>query len=159
MEFIYIFSNNEFKNKIKIGRTDKHPEIRADQLNRQTGTIGKYKCEWFTEVQNSEIIEKTIHYYLRDFQYDKEIFTSTMEYTITLIELIVKQFEYIYYFNRALVLNNEELLALIELYEEMINEDFNKDKNDKYKRAIETLKFGSRIRKKMKTPPNTAYKP
>ncbi|OFX16398.1 MAG: hypothetical protein A2033_18645 [Bacteroidetes bacterium GWA2_31_9] len=78
MEYVYILTNSEFSGKIKIGKTDKHPEIRTEQLNRQTGTIGKYKCEWFAEVECSEIIEKNAHYFMKEFHYDKEFFNSSV---------------------------------------------------------------------------------
>lgn len=72
-QYVYIFSNEEHE-KIKIGRTDKHPEVRAEQLSKQTGTIGKFNCEWYKEVKNSEYIEKSIHYFLKEFHYEKEYY-------------------------------------------------------------------------------------
>ena len=38
MGYVYIFSNTELLDVVKIGKTVKHPEVRAEQLNKQTGT-------------------------------------------------------------------------------------------------------------------------
>ena len=47
--YIYIFTNPEKPELVKVGRTNKHPEIRANELSRQTGTIGKFVVEWHLE--------------------------------------------------------------------------------------------------------------
>ena len=46
MGHLYILSNTVLSGIIKVGFTDKHPEVRANDLNRQTGTSGKYIVEW-----------------------------------------------------------------------------------------------------------------
>ena len=39
MGYVYIFSNTELLDVVKIGKTVKHPEVRAEQLNKQTGKL------------------------------------------------------------------------------------------------------------------------
>ena len=73
-EYVYIMSGSEHNGKIKIGRTDKHPQVRADQLSKQTSSIGEFKVEWYREVENSEFIESFLHYIFRDFHFKKEYF-------------------------------------------------------------------------------------
>ena len=74
-QYIYILTNSEKHELIKVGRTNKHPEIRANELSRQTGTIGKLEVEWHLEVTDSEIAEKVAHFKLREFHHSKEYFS------------------------------------------------------------------------------------
>ncbi len=85
-KYLYIFSNSERADLIKIGRTDKHPVLRAEQLSRQTGTLGKYTVEWSLEVPDSEMAEKLIHYKMKQYHYDKEFFKTDAKTAITIIE-------------------------------------------------------------------------
>ncbi|MBE7443501.1 MAG: GIY-YIG nuclease family protein [Flavobacteriales bacterium] len=91
-QYVYIFSNEEHE-KIKIGRTNKHPEVRAEQLNRQTGVIGKFICEWFKEVKDSEYIENSLHYFLRDFHYEKEYYILEPIFAQELANKIINDIE------------------------------------------------------------------
>lgn len=43
---VYILSNDREIDIFKVGKSLKSPEVRADQLSRQTGSIGNYKVEW-----------------------------------------------------------------------------------------------------------------
>ncbi len=74
MGYVYIFSNTELLDVVKIGKTVKHPEVRAEQLNKQTGTIGKFKVEWFAEVRDESILEFILHTYLKEYHKTKEYF-------------------------------------------------------------------------------------
>jgi hypothetical protein len=54
-KYVYLFTNEKNPGLVKIGKTDSHPEVRAQQLTRQTGVIGKYEVYWFKEVPDSDI--------------------------------------------------------------------------------------------------------
>lgn len=62
-QYVYILSNTSLKMKgtYKIGETKRHPEVRAHELSKETGVLGKYEVEWFIEVSNSKLGEKMLH--------------------------------------------------------------------------------------------------
>ena len=79
---------------IKVGRTNKHPEIRANELSRQTGTIGKFIVEWHLEVPDSELAEKVAHFKLREFHHLKEYYSiSAYDAHLILEKFIISLFE------------------------------------------------------------------
>lgn len=76
--YIYIMSNPEFDSKVKIGKSSKIPHIRAEQLTKQTATIGKFIVEWYMEVPDYDIAETIAHYKLEEFNFQKEYFKITI---------------------------------------------------------------------------------
>ena len=91
-KYIYIFTNTHSKDIVKIGKTDKFPEIRAEQLNRQTGTIGKYEVAWYREVLDNEISEKIIHYCLKELNIEKEYFHLHKQAAINVCEKVLDSY-------------------------------------------------------------------
>ena len=91
-KYIYIFTNTHSEGIVKIGRTDKYPEIRAEQLNRQTGTIGKYEVAWFREVPDNVIAEQIIHYALKELNFEKEYFYTDKQYAEVVCEKILDSY-------------------------------------------------------------------
>jgi hypothetical protein len=93
--YVYIFSNNNPKLKgiIKAGKTQKTPEERANALNKNTGTIGKYKVEWSRFVKNCDLVEKFIHYKLEEYHYEKEFFEISVNKAIEIANKVVDGFE------------------------------------------------------------------
>ncbi len=73
-EYVYILSNSELEGKIKIGKTTKHPEVRAEQLTKQTSNVGVFNVEWHAEVDDSSFYEKYLHYVFKKYHYEKEFF-------------------------------------------------------------------------------------
>jgi hypothetical protein len=93
MGYVYIFSNTELLDVVKIGKTVKHPEVRAEQLNKQTGTIGKFKVEWFVEVRDESILEFILHTYLKDYHKTKEYFNIELTRAIEFSKKISKEYK------------------------------------------------------------------
>ena len=59
--FVYIISNPLFT-RIKIGKSTKDPTgDRLDELNRETGTPEKYKCEYYAFVGDEHGLELAMH--------------------------------------------------------------------------------------------------
>ncbi len=79
-QYIYIFSNSQYPEIVKVGKTNIHPEVRAKQLSSQTGSVGKWQVEWYIVVPDSEIAEKMAHSLLKEFREDpkKEFFKRTV---------------------------------------------------------------------------------
>lgn len=76
--YIYVMSNPEFDSKVKIGKSSKIPHIRAEQLTKQTATIGEFIVEWYMEVPDYDIAETIAHYKLKEFNFQKEYFKITI---------------------------------------------------------------------------------
>ena len=93
--YVYIFSNNSPKMKdiIKAGKTQKTPEERAKALNKNTGTIGKYKVEWSRFVENCHLTEKIIHYKLENYHYEKEFFEIAAGKAIEIANKVIDSLE------------------------------------------------------------------
>jgi hypothetical protein len=79
-QYIYIFSNSQYPEIVKVGKTNIHPEVRAKQLSSQTGSVGKWQVEWYMVVPDSDIAEKMAHSLLKEFREDpkKEFFKRTV---------------------------------------------------------------------------------
>jgi hypothetical protein len=89
--YVYIFSNTVTPNILKIGKTNKHPEIRAEQLSNQTGAIGKYICEWYMDVIDNNITETLLHYIFKPFHYHREQFKMNKDEAIKIAANSVKE--------------------------------------------------------------------
>ena len=84
--YIYIFSNTEYKKRVKIGRTELLPEVRAAALSKQTGAPGEYKLEWSQKVRNHQLVEQVIHHKLIKNWVNKEFFGVSKEVAIQTAE-------------------------------------------------------------------------
>lgn len=93
-QYVYIFSNSQYPEIVKVGKTNIHPEVRAKQLSSQTGSVGKWQAEWYIVVPDAEIAEKTAHYLLKEFREDpkKEFFKTTILEASTIIERKLVEF-------------------------------------------------------------------
>ncbi|WP_308775891.1 GIY-YIG nuclease family protein [uncultured Bilophila sp.] len=73
--WVYIITNEAMPGLIKIGYTDRDPEIRAKELNG-TGNPFKYKVLYAALVENPKECEQKIHTLLKENRVDKEWFSS-----------------------------------------------------------------------------------
>ena len=62
------------------------PEIRAEQLSKQTSNIGRFKVEWFKKVDNSSFYENYLHHVFKEFHYEKEFFLFQLNLAIKIAE-------------------------------------------------------------------------
>ncbi len=76
--------------KIKIGKTTKPPEIRAEQLSKQTSNIGHFKVEWSKKVNDASFYENYLHYVFKIFHYEKEFFSVQSDLAIKIAETTIK---------------------------------------------------------------------
>ena len=59
--FVYIFSNPTH-DMIKIGKSTKDPlKYRLKQLNSESGTPEKFKCEYYAFVEDEDRLEWSLH--------------------------------------------------------------------------------------------------
>ncbi len=109
---------------IKVGRTNKHPEILANELSKQTGTIEKFIVEWHLEVIDNEIAEKVAHFKLRGFHHSKEYFSiSVYDAHLILEKFIIPLFE----IEKPVIFYSDELQKKIKV----------EIAKDKVKKAVE----------------------
>ena len=94
-EFVYILTHNIHQHVVKIGETKDHPEVRKNTLDRATPNIGKFKVEWFKEVQNSKLTETLIKGLLEEYREPdkKEFFRILLPSAIDICEKVVEYVE------------------------------------------------------------------
>jgi T5orf172 domain len=74
-QYVYIFSISDKPDLIKVGKTSKHPHIRANDLSKNTAATGKFSVEWFMEVPDAELAENIAHFKLKEYHFNKEYFS------------------------------------------------------------------------------------
>lgn len=84
--YVYIMTNYFYGNLIKIGQTQNRPDVRANELNRQTGVLGDFIVEWYAEVSNCKIAEQLIHLLFDNYRVAKEFFHIDLEESIIIME-------------------------------------------------------------------------
>lgn len=78
--FIYILSNPSMPDFKKIGRTERHPEIRAAELSKHTGIPTKFDVIFYVEVSDMFAAETKLHAALSQFRFhnDREFFNAPL---------------------------------------------------------------------------------
>lgn len=89
---LYILSNPRHDGLYKVGGTSKNPAIRANQLSRQTGVIGKFRVEWSIVVPDWVVTEKMARYLLREQAEEKEYFKLNLLQTTEILTAKLTQF-------------------------------------------------------------------
>src|SRR5438094_8686149 len=62
--FIYALINSSVPGLVKIGRTDRDPELRARELSAHTGVAAPFVVAFQRQVNDSEAAERFIHAFL-----------------------------------------------------------------------------------------------
>jgi hypothetical protein len=90
--YVYIFKNPEYPGRYKIGKTQDHPEVRANQLSRQTSSVGKFEVFWSQKTSTADLSEKFLHVLFAENHYDKEFFDLS-EYDEDFLLDLLKDFK------------------------------------------------------------------
>ena len=155
-KYIYILTNTHSKDIVKIGKTDKYPEIRAEQLNKQTGTIGKYEVVWFKEVPNNDIAEKIIHYCLKELNIQNEYFDIDKDTAIKVAENLTNSFfetiklqqDFLKKILNVNLKSNESTGRIMKLLEKYTPENMPADKEVREEKSRENIKkYKERLKK------------
>ena len=75
--WVYIFTNDAIPNLVKVGYTERDPELRAKELS-STGVPGVLFVEFAQMVEDPRKVEYQAHQLLNSFHYDKEWFKCTI---------------------------------------------------------------------------------
>ena len=76
---VYILTNPDYPNHVKIGSTTLSPQERCEQISSQTGVLSPFQVHYFVEVSDCEKVERLVHQELKDFRDSKEFFKIDRE--------------------------------------------------------------------------------
>jgi hypothetical protein len=89
--FIYVASNPNMPNLVKIGLTTRHEvEKRMRELSSPTGVPGRYKIEGYCQSTAPKIHEREVHEQLNQFHEDKEFFKCDVHRALAIVESVCK---------------------------------------------------------------------
>jgi len=80
--YIYVLSNPAFPHLVKIGQTQRTPELRCKQLSERTGVPDDFKIEFSQKVSDCIVVEQKIHEQLQEFHHNKEFFNVSVAQAI-----------------------------------------------------------------------------
>jgi hypothetical protein len=89
--WIYVFVVSSVPRHVKIGFTERDPELRAKELSG-TGLPGEYSVEFSIEVDQPREVERVVHLLLQDFHHHKEWFECSVAEARLAIEKAVQRF-------------------------------------------------------------------
>jgi hypothetical protein len=90
--YVYILKNAEYPGKFKIGKTNEHPEVRANQLSKQTSSVGKFEVFWSAKTGSPELGEKFLHILFAPNHFEKEFYDLSI-YDEDLLLKVLKEFD------------------------------------------------------------------
>ena len=67
---VYVIKNPAFPNLVKIGKSDRDPNLRKEEL-QTTGVPKPFKVEYWALVDDPSSVEKKVHIKLQDLREDK----------------------------------------------------------------------------------------
>ena len=90
---VYITSNDKHhENVYKIGGTSRNVAERMSELNRETGTFGRFQPKAFFPVNDWEQAEAACHLKLAQYREDKEFFIAPYDELVTIVRGICEQY-------------------------------------------------------------------
>jgi hypothetical protein len=69
--FVYILLNPSHKNMIKIGKTTRSPQERADSLSNHSGVPTKFFVAYWVKVNDMDAAESKMHHELKNMRVNK----------------------------------------------------------------------------------------
>ena len=86
--YIYILINPSLqKNFLKIGKTSRDPELRAEEISSGTGVPSPYHVAYTTKVPDCHLAERIIHQKLKDYRVrnEREFFLLPLQKAIDIV--------------------------------------------------------------------------
>jgi len=92
--WVYVLSNPSIPGQLKIGSTQKEPDVRAKQLSRGTGVPTGFVVEFSFKCFNAMAAEREIHNVLKEFRVskDREFFMVNLQEAKDVIKRIGKKY-------------------------------------------------------------------
>jgi len=146
--WIYLFTNKAMPGLVKIGYTDRDPEIRVAE--QHSGLPYSHNIEYEVLVDDAHSLEQRIHRKLADKHEAKEWFRSSVEEAIATIKNVVGDRSYVENFVRADLEKAEAIanqrraerkaIESIQLAEKNIDKEFFTARDEVLSRSEERLK-------------------
>jgi hypothetical protein len=88
--WLYVLSNKNMPNLLKIGFTTKTPDKRAKQISRGTGVPTHFIVEYALKCFNGQALEAEIHKYLHSYRVnnDREFFQIPLDEAKRVVDLL-----------------------------------------------------------------------
>lgn len=86
--FVYIMDNEAMLPDVyKIGRTDRAPAARADELSRSTGVPAPFSVLCYAEFKDSEVWERRLHEWCARYRMNpaREFFQGGLAYAVSIL--------------------------------------------------------------------------
>lgn len=145
--FVYIMSISDRQGIVKIGRTQKHPEVRAEQLSNQTASTGEFKLEWFEEISDEVFMESFLHYVFKEFNLKKEYYTIDIDLAIEIAKDSIVYFKEmekkmkVYYFDKIEFIEKRKKALEISIKHNKKNDvEFVKNRIDSLAKQLDQIK-------------------
>lgn len=93
--WVYVMRNPEFKRPLlKIGQTSRPPQMRAQDLTRETGVPDAYQVVYFVHVSDRKAAEQAVHEWLaeRRVKANKEFFEVPLALAIEALDAAARYF-------------------------------------------------------------------
>ncbi len=92
--YVYMATNPAYKEKVKIGQTQKHPSLRVKELSKSTEVLDDFKCEWYIKVRNCKLAGTLLHdyFHVNRVRHNREFFQITLEKAVLESEEILYDF-------------------------------------------------------------------
>lgn len=90
--FVYVLLNESYRGFVKIGKSKRHPNLRAGQL-RGTGVLHPFLVAYYEKVSDCDLAEKRAHEELKQFRKDpnREFFKVSSTQAVKVIQRIAKE--------------------------------------------------------------------
>jgi hypothetical protein len=96
--YIYIFTNPAMSGYVKIGRTERTPAERANELSSHSGVPGRFEVAHKEYVPDCISVESEIHQNLSRFRYSKEFFQLSIDEAIEEVSNVSDKYRSQYFF-------------------------------------------------------------
>lgn len=99
--FIYILINPAYKGLLKVGKTTRTSEERAEELSKGTGIPTPFAVAYDIEVEDCNQIEKDIHMRLAQYRYsqDREFFRMPLKQAIKELNIAVEEYDSLHWWD------------------------------------------------------------
>ena len=97
--WVYAFTNPSFKSRMyKIGITSRDPNMRLQELSKETGVPADYEMVYFVHVQDRIQAENWVHKRLVEFRVrtNKEFFSAPLSLIVSVFQNVAEKYP-IYY--------------------------------------------------------------
>lgn len=92
--YVYVLFNRSMRDLVKVGKTTRSPEERAQELSRVTAVPTPFYVAFECHVRDCEAAERAVHEELASFRVrdDREFFRVDLGHAIRVVEMLAERF-------------------------------------------------------------------